>query len=193
MYKIVITPNPVLISKASEVKNFDKKLLEVSRQMEQTLLATSDPIGVGLAAPQVGVPMRIFQMKPNSRSRVTTYVNPVIKNISSQETVPDFTNSEKVEAKKPKKSKGKLLEGCLSIPNIWGNVLRKREVTLTYQDINGKSYTKTFKGFPAVIIQHEVDHLNGILFTKHVIEQNEQLYKSRKNEKGEDEFDEIEI
>ena len=132
-------------------------------------------------------------MKPTTKSKVQTFINPVILNMSQKEGVPDFTNSAKVEANKPKGSKNKLLEGCLSLPNIWGNVSRKREVTLSWKDEAGASFIKTFKGFPAVIIQHEIDHLEGILFTKHVLEQKEQLYKSYKNEKGEDEFEEVEI
>lgn len=193
MYTLITAPNPVLINYSNSVERFDKKLLEIISGMEAALLATTDPKGVGLAAPQVGINLRIFQMKPTDKAKVTTYINPVISHISQAEEVPNFINSENVENNKPKKSKGKLLEGCLSIPNIWGNVTRKKFLTLTWQDESGKTFTKEFKGFPAVIIQHEVDHLDGILFTKHVIAQHEKLYKSYKNEKGEDEFEEIKI
>ena len=163
------------------------------KEMEQTLLATKDPVGVGLAAPQVGVSLRIFQMKPTEKANVTTYINPVIDKVSDEEEIPSSKNSEKVELSKPGESKGKLLEGCLSIPNIWGNVLRKKDLTLTWQDRDGNTTTKDFTGFSAVIIQHEMDHLNGILFTTHVMSQGEKLYKSHKNPEGEDEFDEIKI
>lgn len=193
MYKIVTTPHKVLLEKAKPVKKFDKKLLEIIAGMEQTLRATKDPIGVGLAAPQVGISLRIFQMKPTEKSKVTTYINPVITKFSEEEEVPLFTNSEKVEGKKPSSSKNKLLEGCLSIPDIWGNVTRKKELTLSWQDEHGNTFMQEFKSFPAIIVQHEIDHLNGILFTKHVIEQNEKLFKSHKNREGEDEFDEISI
>lgn len=193
MYRIVTTPDPVLAKRAQEVIKFDAKLKEVLQEMRKTLLATEDPIGVGLAAPQVGISMRIFQMKPTEKSVVTNFINPVIVNISESEGILKKLNSENVEKNKPKSSKKRLLEGCLSIPNIWGNVTRKKEITIAFQDENGVSHTKHFKGFPAVIIQHEMDHLNGILFTKHVMEQKEKLYKSHKNEEGEDEFDEIKI
>ncbi len=193
MYTIVTTPNKVLIEKAKPVTKFDKKLEQVIAEMDKTLRATKDPIGVGLAAPQVGLSIRLFQMKPTEKSRVTTYINPVIESTSNEEEVPTFTNSKKVESKKPESSKNKLLEGCLSIPDIWGNVTRKKEVTLSWQDEKGNNFKQTFTGFPAIIIQHEVDHLNGILFTTHVIAQNEKLFKSHKNKDGEDEFDEIQI
>jgi peptide deformylase len=197
MLDIVITPAPVLVKKAENVKKFDNELLSLIAQMTETLLATHDPKGVGLAAPQVGASLRIFQMKPTDKSKVTTYINPVVTNISDTPN-PYTGNSARLEkAKKAGKGKKpdekKLLEGCLSIPNIWGNVTRKRELALEWQDAAGKRYKKTFSGFPAIIIQHEVDHLNGILFTKHVMEQNEKLYRSSKNEEGEDEFEEISI
>jgi len=197
MLDIVTTPAPVLVKKAENVKKFDKELLNLIAQMTETLLATHDPKGVGLAAPQVGISLRIFQMKPTNKSKITTHINPVIKDISDNPN-PYTGNSARIEkAKKAGKGKkpddNKLLEGCLSIPNIWGNVTRKKELTLEWQDTTGKKYTKTFSGFSAIIIQHEIDHLNGILFTKHVMEQNEKLYRSSKNEEGEDEFEEIEI
>lgn len=193
MYKIVVTPDPILVKRAAPVKKFDKKLQEMISEMEETLISTNDPKGVGLAAPQVGISLRIFQMKPTDKAHVLTIINPILESTSIDEDVPNFSNSSKIEKRKPKKSRGKLLEGCLSIPNIWGNVTRHKEVTLLWKDVHGKHRKKIFKGFPAVIVQHELDHLNGILFTKHVMEQGERLYKSRKNEEGEDEFDEVKL
>ena len=193
MYKIVTTPNKILVDKASDVKKFDKELKEIISGMEQTLLATKDPIGVGLAAPQVGLPLRIFQMKPTEKSSVTTYINPVIEKFSDESEIPSFTNSEKTEKKKPESSRNKLLEGCLSIPDIWGNVTRKKTLTMSWCDEHGNRLTKEFTGFPAIIIQHEVDHLRGILMVDRVMEQGEKLFKSHKNAEGEDEFEEISI
>jgi len=195
MYKIVTTPNMVLGKTARRVETFDSKLKQTLKSMEETLLATRDPIGVGLAALQVNLSIRIFQMRPDEKAPVRTFVNPEITSMSD-ELNDDIRQSERLKkakaAGKISPSKGKrLLEGCLSIPNIWGYVQRKKELTLLYQDENGIKHEEVFTGFPAVIIQHEMDHLNGILFTKHVIEQNEKLYKSHKDEKGEDVFEEI--
>ncbi len=192
MYSIVTTPNKILVDKSKPVTKFDSKLKEIIKGMEETLLATKDPIGVGLAAPQVGIALRIFQMKPTEKSKVTTYVNPIIITTSKEEEVPHFAGRNE-KTNKPESSKNKLLEGCLSIPDIWGNVTRKKEVTMSWQDVKGNKFTQKFTSFPAIIIQHEVDHLNGILFTKHVMEQNEKLFKSHKNEQGEDEFEEMQI
>lgn len=191
MYKIVTTPDPILVNHSKKVTEFNAKLHETLVQMEETLRATTDPVGVGLAAPQVGLALRIFQMKPKEDSPVTSFINPEIIERSSDAQIPEHKNSQKLESRKPRK--GKLLEGCLSIPDIWGHVTRNKEVTLKWQDEKGKAHQKHFRGFPAVIVQHEVDHLNGVLFTKHVMEQKEQLYKSHKNEQGEDEFDEVNI
>ncbi|HMS22910.1 MAG TPA: peptide deformylase [Candidatus Levybacteria bacterium] len=186
MYTIVVTPNPILIKKTQKVTQFDKKLDDILEQMEETLRATTDPVGVGLAAPQVGLSLAIFQMKPTDDSPVKNFINPVI--IPKPHTKGLINTTEK---KKPRK--GKLLEGCLSIPNIWGHVTREKNVTLEWQDEKGKKHKKYFTGFPAVIIQHEMDHLQGLLFTKHVIEQGGKLYKSHKNAEGEDEFDEVKL
>lgn len=191
MYTLVVTPDPVLVKRAQPVKHFDKKLEEIISGMKETLLATTDPEGVGLAAPQVGVSLQIFQMRAKKTNPITTFINPEVMSESSKKDVPPFTNSPTVEAKRPKK--GKLLEGCLSIPSIWGHVERKKEITLSWQDEKGKKHKKKFTGFPAVVIQHELDHLHGILFTKHVLDQKEKLYKSHKDENGDDVFDEVKI
>lgn len=193
MYRILVSPSPVLVSKSVPVKKFDKKLKNIISEMRKTLDRTRDPVGVGLAASQVNISLGIFLMKPSEKSEVKVFINPVITSIS-KDINEEIVQSDKVKkAKRPEKSKNKLLEGCLSIPNIWGNVERKRELKLSWQDETGAQKTQKFKGFEAVIIQHEIDHLEGILFTKHVIEQGEQLYRSFKNEKGEDEFEEIEV
>jgi peptide deformylase len=201
MYKMVVTPAPSLLEKASPVVKFDKKLKKIISEMSETLDATFDPVGVGLAAPQVGISKRIFLIKPEEKGPTKIIINPEIIEASEGEEIPLRPNSEKVElmkkmaekkTKRPGK-KGRLLEGCLSVPNIWGNVSRKKSVKLKYQDIDGKEVIEEFKGFPAIIVQHELDHLNGTLFTKHVLAQGEQLYRSYKNEQGEDEFEEIEV
>ena len=155
--------------------------------MKVTLVHTTDPRGVGLAAPQIGKSVRIFIVKPSDKSRVMVFINP---EIIAQSSEVDYV-------KRPKKDlsekASKKLEGCLSLPTIWGPVLRSSSITISYLDEYGKSHKKKFSNFLATIIQHEIDHLNGILFTKRVLEQKGTLYKSSKNEKGEDVFEEIEI
>ena len=82
-----------------------------------------------------------------------------------------------------KKSKKKIkLEGCLSIPRIWGPVKRSDRIFLHYQDLASKKHLKWFTGFEAIIIQHEIDHLNGIVFTQRAVEQKGQLFREENEE-----------
>lgn len=189
MLSIVHAPNSVLsqVSKPISVKNglFDKSLLTLIAEMKETLLATTDPEGVGLAAPQVGKSLQLFIVKQSPRAAITVFINPLI----IQTNQNDSTSVDEVITGDAEKK----LEGCLSLPNVWGEVKRTPTVTMSYIDETGKSRQKTFKGFFAIILQHEYDHLQGILFPKRVLEQQGTLYKSHKNKKGEEEFDEIEI
>lgn len=180
MIPIITAPNPVLSKHAKKVAKVNKEILNLLKEMEEALLSAKDPEGVGLAAPQIGKSLSIFLIKPTPKSVIKVFINPEILS----------------EEEKPKTKKGKgptKLEGCLSLPTIWGEVKRKSSVALSYMDAKGNMHTHIFKGFVATIIQHEIDHLNGILFTKRVLEQNGTLYKSHKNEKGQDEFEELEI
>ncbi len=181
MSKIVKAPNPVLAQKTKRVIKIDLSIKKFLEEMKIALLTATNPIGVGLAAPQVGKSLQIFITKPTTNAPISVFINPKIKLIDEQ------------PVKKIKKIKTKKLEGCLSIPEIWGEVKRNSTVQISFLDENGKKHTKKFKGFMATIIQHEVDHLNGILFPKRVLEQKGTLYKSEKNEKGEEIFDEIKI
>lgn len=155
--------------------------------MKKTLDKTTDPKGVGLAAPQVGKSLRIFIAKPTDNSKILVFINPEIIERSLE---VDYV---KRPRKDTSKKASKKLEGCLSLPTIWGPVLRASSLTLNFLDEHGKSHTKPFKNFMATIIQHEIDHLEGILFPKRVLEQKGTLYKSSKNKKGEDEFEEVDL
>lgn len=194
MIKIITAPNPVLSSiakpvliKSGPVSKIDASVITLIEQMKKTLNATRDPKGVGLAAPQVGKSLQIFIAKPTDKSKIFVFINPkIIEQSSELEYI-----------KRPKKDlskkASKKLEGCLSLLNIWGPVRRAPSLTISYLDEEGKHHEQKFSNFLATIIQHEMDHLNGILFPKRVLEQKEILYKSYKNKKGEDEFEEIEI
>jgi peptide deformylase len=180
MKPIVRIPASVLSEPTKRVEVFDKKLALLVKEMSSTLTATTNPKGVGLAAPQVGVGLQIFVMKPTDKSPVTAYINPEI--IEKSETITDNI-----------KESDKRLEGCLSIPNIWGKVIRDSKILLSFQDINGVHLQKKFSGFPAVIVQHETDHLNGILFTRRVLEQKNKLYQTAIDETGKEILEEIKI
>lgn len=193
MTPIVTAPSPVLSEISKPVEKFDGLTKDLFSQMSEALLAASDPVGVGLAAPQIGKSLRIFVAKPTPKSPIKFFVNPKIISESAEKEVPALANSKKIEARKPKKSKGKMLEGCLSLPNIWGEVVRNRNINVSYFDENGKTHIRSFKGFMAIVIQHEIDHLDGILFPKRVLEQKGTLYQSEKDEEGDDVFSELKI
>jgi len=195
--KIVQAPDQVLSQTAKPVEKIDKTIKTLLKEMEQTLVSQTDPEGVGLAAPQIGKSIQLFIVKQDPDAPLMTFINPVIKKTFSKPTEKptEIKQSKKIaQAKKKVKSdKGVQLEGCLSLKDIWGVVKRPYGVVLSYRDETGEKHEKTYEGFLATIIQHEVDHLNGTLFPKRVLEQKKPLYKSIKTDKGEIEFDEIEI
>lgn len=185
MLPIVQAPLPVLAQKAKRIAKVDSEIKKLIEEMTETLLHAKDPEGVGLAAPQVGKSLQLFIIKESPDDPLQVFINP---KLSIPKGVKLAHEEDQAGEKKDREVK---LEGCLSLQDIWGVVHRYPEVDLTYQDENGKSHTKHFDGFFATIIQHEVDHLEGILFPRRVLEQKGQLYKSVKNAKGEMEFEEL--
>lgn len=179
-FKILAAPNPVLVNQSQPVLKIDRKILRIIQEMEETLVAQKNPKGVGLAAPQVGYPLRIFVAKPSPKSDFRVFINPEItwKSNEITEQVPERPNP---------------LEGCLSIPGIWGKVKRHQSLKLRYFTPDGKTHRQKFEGFLATIIQHEMDHLSGCLFPQRVLEQKGKLYKSEKNKEGKSELVEIEL
>lgn len=178
MKPIITSPDPVLTTPARTVSTFDKRLAKLIRDMKATLRATKNPKGVGLAAPQIGEPWRIFITKQGTDIRI--FINPKITKKSETKTdgVPERENK---------------LEGCLSIPHIWGQVHRHADITLAYQDETGALHEEQFSGFLATIIQHETDHTNGILYVQRVLEQNGKLYQTAKDEQGKEILEEVSL
>lgn len=145
MSKIIVAGNPVLKKTAEPVTSFDKKLKFLVNDMKKTLYAAN---GVGLAAPQIAVSKRIF-VADDGESGFEAYINP--------EWFPDGEEQD-ID-----------VEGCLSVPELYGEVRRFSHVTVRYQDIHGKKKIKKAGGLLARCIQHETDHLNGILFIEKAI------------------------
>lgn len=173
--KVIQSKNPLLRKTAKAVAKVDKKVLGVIRDLKDTLSVQKEPEGVGLAAPQIGKSLRIFVADYKNFQRVV--INPEIIKIENLKT--------KKEKKKPKKE---ILEGCLSLPFYYGPLKRADLVTLKYLNEKGDAVTETFEGFDAQIILHEVDHLNGILFVDHILEEKKPLYKV-----DGDEWEEVEL
>ncbi len=177
MKAIVTVPKGVLSTPAKPVTVFDHKLKQIIAAMKATLIATKNPKGVGLAAPQIGEPLRLFLTRPTEKSAVRAFINPeIVRATGETDGVPERENK---------------LEGCLSIPAIWGRVKRAQTLTLRFQDETGKKHEQEFSGFMATIIQHETDHVNGILFTRRVLEQKGKLYQTTTNDEGKEVLEEI--
>lgn len=135
---IVVAGNPVLRMQAEEVKKIDKKLQRFLKDMAETMYAAD---GVGLAAPQVGVSKRIVVIDVGEG--LIEMINPVIV-----------------------KKEGSVIggEGCLSVPDYEGEVERAEYVECEFTDRNGKRMLLQTDGLLAIAVQHELDHLDGVLF-----------------------------
>ncbi|MFN8370117.1 MAG: peptide deformylase [Bacteriovoracaceae bacterium] len=155
--KIHTYPDSVLSKVAKPVEVFDSKLIELCRNMLFTMYHAP---GIGLAAPQIGISQRIVVIDINyKRDKITNaddsetiklsefeplvLINPVIK---SQEGSIDYE------------------EGCLSVPGVYEKVNRKQSIKVEYQNIYGEKCTLDATDLLAICIQHETDHLNGIVF-----------------------------
>jgi peptide deformylase len=174
--KIIQSGEKKLREVSKPVLKVDKKILRLVQDLKDTLAVQKDPEGVGLAAPQIGVNLRIFAINFKNLKRIV--INPEIIEISNSS--PTTRN---------RKTKSEILEGCLSLPHYYGPLKREDYVKVKYLDENGKEVIEEFKDFDAQIILHEIDHLNGFLFIDRLLEQKKKLYKL--DEK--DEWEEVEL
>lgn len=140
---ILVVGNPVLRQKAKRISQVDKPIQRLIDDMIETMRAAP---GVGLAAPQVGVPLRLAVIEVDEK--VTVLINPeIIKTIGETE----------------------LDEGCLSVPGFWGQVTRAERVSVKALDRNGKEQRiRDAEGLFAQALQHEIDHLDGKLYIDRV-------------------------
>lgn len=136
---IVEVPDPILTKKCRPVENFDERLWTLLDDMCDTVRAAN---GAGLAAPQVAVLKRVCVV--DTDDGYFELVNPVLKSSSG----------EQVGA-----------EGCLSVPHKCGTVTRPMKITVTAQDRYGKNHKYRVEGFTARAFMHEMDHLDGIIYT----------------------------
>lgn len=139
--KIVTYPAEILEQPCREVTKFDKKLAKLLNDMYDTMIEFD---GVGLAAPQVGVDLQIAIVDIDDENGTIEMINPRILETSGEQTGP---------------------EGCLSFPELFGEVTRPYKVKIEAADRKGRKYTLEAEDFLARAIQHEMDHLSGILFT----------------------------
>ncbi|RAP78123.1 peptide deformylase [Paenibacillus montanisoli] len=138
---IVQDPDPVLRERAAQVTKFNANLHKLLRDMAETMY---DAEGVGLAAPQVGISKRVIVVDVGDDHGLIEMVNPEIIEASGEQLGP---------------------EGCLSIQKLSGDVRRAQKIKVRGQDRNGATFEMEASDFLARAFQHEVDHLNGVLFT----------------------------
>lgn len=167
IYPIVAYGHPVLRKKAKVIERDYPQLDKIIDNMFQTMYNCQ---GVGLAAPQVGMDIRLFVVdaSPFAEDEALTEG---FKKI--------FINAEMIEENG---TRWKFNEGCLSIPGIREDVERYPVLTLKYQDINFETHIEQFDGIRARIIQHEYDHLEGILFTDRLTPLKKTMLKGRLND-----------
>ena len=140
--ELKIYPNELLRKVSKEVKNIDQKLSKIYDEM---CILMNDKKGIGLAAPQIGINERFFISKDFSNDSDQTII---------------FINPEIIEADDIVESK----EGCLSIPGHYDYVKRNNRILVSYFDLSGKNEKKEFSDMQSIVFQHELDHLDGILF-----------------------------
>ena len=142
----------------TEIKNINEEILDIIEDLKSTLEFGT---GLGIAAPQIGINKRIIVVgakKENIKYHdaeeipVTAMINPTWRKISNETDIQ--------------------YEGCLSVPSIRGKVERYKDIELTYYDENGKQITRQLHGFFARLVQHECDHLEGIVFLERVKDKN---------------------
>ena len=150
--EIRLIGDPVLRKRAKKVENFDENLKNVIDEMFSTMYLYD---GVGLAAPQVGISLRFFIMdsRENEGDSLTANKEKGKKVVINPEIIEFLGEEVSFE------------EGCLSIPDIFEDVVRPEGVKVRYQDLSGNNIEEELHGYQARIFQHETDHLDGILFT----------------------------
>lgn len=168
--QVVKAPDPKLRVQTKPVKKINGAVVNTLKKMIKLTKTFKDPKGVGLASTQVGLDGRFFVAKDGTDFMMV--INPKILSMSKRTKT--------------------YFEGCLSVPNMWGNTKRHTSIKVTYQDETGKQKTVTLTGVLAWIFQHEIDHLNGTLFSDRVLEQKGKFYKyTGKDKTGTDMFEEV--
>lgn len=156
--RILHYPEPLLKETSAPVTHFDENLKKLAEDMAETMYAAP---GVGLAAPQVGVSKRlvVIDCAPKSEEpHLMKIVNPEI--IAREGEVFEE-------------------EGCLSVPGYYAKVSRSARITVRHQDLEGKTVELEADGLLAIAFQHEIDHLDGILFIDHLSPLKKSIFRKK--------------
>lgn len=161
---IISYPDARLKQVADEVKTFDSALSELIKNLEDTMAA--GPGGVGIAATQVGVMQRVVVVD------VSNY--PRLKNAKHHGHLV-LINPEILDWQGMKKGR----EGCMSVPDFTGNVIRAENIVLSALDENRTQQKYEIEGFEARAVQHEIDHLDGLLFLDRLVSRRNDLFERK--------------
>lgn len=145
---LIILPDPILRQVSDPVERIDDAVRAFADDMLETMY---DAPGIGLAAIQVGVPRRMLVIdlaKEEEPKAPLVFINPQILSTSDEPSLYE--------------------EGCLSIPEYYAEVERPASLTVRYQDLDGQTQELAADGLLATCLQHEIDHLNGVLFIDHI-------------------------
>lgn len=170
--EVIKAPNEALRVSTKPVKKITPGYLQTVKEMIALTKTFKDPEGVGLASTQIGLLERFFVAKIGDD--FIACFNPQILSTTKATRV--------------------YIEGCLSIPDYYGEIRRHTRIRVQYTGVSGKTVTRPLKGVSAWIFQHEMDHLDGILFPDHVLKQKGKFYKCiGKDKTGTDIFEEVTI
>lgn len=160
------THEAALRKKSEPVRFINRRVKMLIKDLKDTLLDRSE--GIGLAAPQINVHSRVIVVRLRGQGSADDVGPPVA-----------LINPEIVEARRDEKD----FDGCLSFPGLYAETVRPHYLKLTGLDEWGKPFTRVFEGFDAVLVHHEIDHLDGVLFIDRVATIHD-LYRVREDEKG---------
>lgn len=164
--EILKLPDERLKQVSEPVDSFDRELHDFVADLEETRRA--GPAAVGIAAPQVGRHQRILIVDVSGRPKTSSHGHLVLIN-------PEITHWEGFEIGR---------EGCLSVPDYTGNVIRATRIRLRAQDLVGAPRVYEMEGFEARAVQHELDHLDGLLFIDRVVSRRTDLYRRKVYQRG---------
>ena len=156
--RILHYPEPLLKQKSLPVTEFNAELKQLAEDMVETMY---DAPGVGLAAPQVGELKRLIILDCSAKDEPADLIVAVNPEVITGD-------GESLEE-----------EGCLSVPGFWASVKRYAEVTMRYQDVEGQTHERKADGLLAIGIQHEIDHLEGILFVDRLSPLKRSIFKKK--------------
>jgi peptide deformylase len=159
IHKIFKYPEPVLRQKTESIAIFDAQLAKLVQDMTETMY---DAPGIGLAAPQIGQSVKLIVVDITKDKEGERQCMPLVN--------PEIISHEGTQIDE---------EGCLSVLDLTASVKRHKKVTVSYQDLHGQTQELSAEDRFAVVLQHEIDHLNGILFIDHLSPLKRALYKKK--------------